>query len=233
MSHLPPHKRVTVVVGHYGTGKTNLSLNLARDAAARGEKVTLVDFDIVNPYFRSSDYTEQLRAQGIEVVAPLYAGTTLEAPAISGAITTVLAGGTTVIVDAGGDDAGATAMGSFAASFAEHDYDLLYVVNRSRNLTSTPKESAQVAREIEHTSRLAITGVVGNTHLQAETTVPLILDSVPFVNEVAALLQVPVTYIAVPREMLEDVRSGLSEDIALYPVDRIVRPPWESAEPLD
>lgn len=233
MYHHPILKRVTVVVGHYGTGKTNLSLNLARDAAARGERVTLVDFDIVNPYFRSSDFTESLREQGIEVVAPLYAGTTLEAPAISGEITAVLGGETTVIIDAGGDDAGATALGRFHDSFAGIDHEVLYVVNRSRNLTATAEESAQVAREIEAASRLRVTGVVGNTHLQNETTLPLILDSVPFVNEVAALLGVDVRFIAVGREMMEDILSALSDETPLYPVDRIVLPPWESEQPLD
>lgn len=233
LPHLPPYKRVTVVVGHYGTGKTNLSLNLARDAAARGEKVTLVDFDIVNPYFRSSDHAAALRKQGIELVAPQYAGTTLEAPAITGAITGVLAGDSTVIVDAGGDDAGATALGRFSADFDRIDYDMLYVVNRSRNLTATPADAARIAREIEHTSRLSITGVVGNTHLQAETTAPLILESVPFVRETADLLGVPLRFVTLPRETVGDVGSALSTDIVLYPVDRIVRPPWESSDQLD
>ena len=147
-------KPVTVITGHYGVGKTNLAINLALDARYAGMEVRVADLDIVNPYFRSSDYRRLLEDAGVQVIAPRYAGTTLDAPAISGQVSAALdwargKRGRLLLVDAGGDDAGATALGRFASGIADGDYDLLYVVNRSRNLTHDPAEALCVLREIE------------------------------------------------------------------------------------
>ncbi len=114
-----PLAPITVIVGHYGVGKTNFSISLALDAVAQGWEVTLVDLDVVNPYFRSSDYRELLEEAGVRVVSPVFAGTTLDSPSLSGAVYTAIEDairqGTgerkRVIVDAGGDDVGATALG--------------------------------------------------------------------------------------------------------------------------
>ena len=163
-------KAVTVITGHYGVGKTNLAINLALDARYAGLEVRVADLDVVNPYFRSSDYRDLLEDAGVQVIAPRYAGTTLDAPAISGQVSAALdwargERGRLLLVDAGGDDAGATALGRFASGIAEGDYDLLYVVNRSRNLTHDPAEALCVLREIEAASRLHATAVANNTHL--------------------------------------------------------------------
>ena len=131
-------------------------------------EVRVADLDIVNPYFRSSDYRGLLEDAGVQVIAPRYAGTTLDAPAISGQVSAALdwargEQGRLLLIDAGGDDVGATALGRFARGVAEGDYDLLYVVNRSRNLTHDAHEALSVLREIEAVSHLRATAVANNT----------------------------------------------------------------------
>ena len=105
----PLESRVTVVCGHYGTGKTNLSINLALDCAGAGDDVTLIDMDIVNPYFRSADYTDMLTEAGVRVIGPNFANSNLDTPSLPGSIRVAIEDGERVIIDVGGDDAGATA----------------------------------------------------------------------------------------------------------------------------
>ena len=112
-------KRITLVCGHYGSGKTNFALNLAVNAAKSGEKITLVDLDIVNPYFRTADYKDELEAAGVNVIAQNLEGTTLDAPALTARMFSIFEESMgRVIVDVGGDDAGATAFRASSTSRA-------------------------------------------------------------------------------------------------------------------
>ena len=188
----------------------------------------VADLDVVNPYFRSSDYRHLLENAGVQVIAPRYAGTTLDAPAISGQVSAALdwARGETgrlLLIDAGGDDVGATALGRFARGIAEGDYDLLYVVNRSRNLVHDSEEALCVLREIEAASHLHATAVANNTHLAGFTDGEVLARGAAFAQEVAASAGLPLVFSAVPRDMLEDA------DIpgVRYPVSVHVRKPWE------
>ena len=168
-----PLAPVTVVTGHYGVGKTNFALNLALDAAAAGYRATLADMDVVNPYFRSNEYRDLLEEAGVRLIAPVFghAGTSLDVPSVTGELAVAAAeayrdetGRTVVIVDAGGDDVGATALARFAPALAAGPYAMLYVVNAFRNLTQEPADAVAVLREIEAKSHLAATAVVGNSH---------------------------------------------------------------------
>ena len=180
---------VTVVVGHYGAGKTTFALNLALDAAAAGCAVTLADMDVVNPYFRSSEYAELLEGRGVRLIAPVFAraGTSLDVPSLTGEVVPAIQaayawqrasdGGErpaaprpVVIVDAGGDDVGATALARFAAALAAGPGEVLYVANAYRNLTRKAAEAVAVLREIEARASVPVAAVVGNSHLQGETT---------------------------------------------------------------
>lgn len=119
-------KRITLVCGHYGSGKTNFALNLAVNAAKRGEKITLVDLDIVNPYFRTADYKDELEAAGVNVIAQNLEGTTLDAPALTARMFSIFEESMgRVIVDVGGDDAGATALGRFSRQLIPYIYDCM------------------------------------------------------------------------------------------------------------
>ena len=236
MPGMPPIKPLTIVTGHYGCGKTNLSLNLAVDVAATGTQVTLVDLDIVNPYFRSSDHTAMLEGRGVSVIAPTFAGTTLDVPSLPAAIGSVFDSGGVVIFDVGGDDAGATALGRFARDIEAIDHDLLYVVNRYRGLTSTPEEAAALLAEIEHASHLKATAVVNNSHLKDETTLDTVLGSVPYARATAEALGLPLLCTTVPRALaagLWDAPGATAHLEGAYPIDVYVRTPWEDGPGAD
>lgn len=235
---------VLVVVGHYGVGKTNFTLNLAFDAAAEGRAVTVVDLDVVNPFFRSSDYRARLEEHGIRLVAPVFAGTNIDGPSLSGTIEPAIDGaqrvwregdeGSLVIIDAGGDDVGATALGRFARTVAQAPYKMLYVVNRSRNLTQDPAETSVVLREIEEKSHLCATCVVNNTHLQHDTDAAVIELGIVFGQAVAQELALPLACTTVPAALLEQVadretgrHAPNGDRQTLYPVQVYVRTPWE------
>jgi hypothetical protein len=226
---MPPLKRFTVVTGHYGCGKTNLSINLALDLAREGREVTLVDLDIVNPYFRSSDSRELLTQHGVRLIAPTFAGTTLETPSLPAEIYSAFQVAGPVIFDVGGDDAGATTLGRYAQEVAALDYELLYVINRYRNLTSTPAEASALLAEIEAASHLKATGIVNNSHLQAETTAQTVLDSLEFGRETAGLLGLPLVATTVPAHLAHEFAETPGEASYVenaYPVVVYVRTPW-------
>lgn len=229
MPVIPPLKRFCVITGHYGSGKTNLSVNLALDLAEEHGAVSLVDLDIVNPYFRSSDYTGLLESHGVRVIAPTFAGTTLDVPSLSSAVYSVFEDDGVVIVDAGGDDVGATALGRFARDIGEVDHEMLYVVNRYRNLTTAPEDAAALLTEIEVASRLKATGVVNNSHLRDETTLETVTDSFEYGRATAALLGLPLRFTTVPATLFAHLpppgRAGHIENA--YPVTIHVRTPWE------
>ncbi len=235
-------KPVTIVCGHYGTGKTNFSLNLALDAAQDGFDVTLVDLDIVNPYFRSSEYATTLERQGVGVISPVFAqaGTSLDVPSLTGAIAPALnrayfdarngRGLKKVIVDVGGDDAGATALSRFARDIANGPHDLLYVVNRYRNLTQTPDEALEVLREIETRCSLQVTGLVGNSHLKDETDQEVLLEGLRYTREISRLSGLPIGCVTAPISLArqESICEALNAaQIKLYSVQIRVKSPWE------
>ena len=216
--------KLTILCGHYGCGKTNLALDLALEAAGQGRQVVVADLDLVNPYFRSSDYRELLEANGIKVVAPVYAGTTLDLPAIAPQLTALPdADCDEVIFDVGGDDAGACVLGCLAGGIRQRAYTMLYVVNAYRALTQTPQEAAAICREIETACRLRATAVVNNSHLQQETTSGTVLRAAPFGIETARLLSLPLLYHTAPEEIAGELEGKLTP---VRPVKVRVRPPW-------
>ena len=219
-------KRFTLVCGHYGCGKTNLSINLAVDRAKSGRKVILVDLDLVNPYFRSSDYTDVLQQHGIHVISPNYAGSTLDVPSIPAEIDAVFDTESDVILDVGGDDAGATVLGRLSKRIQQQDYEMLYVINCYRSLTTTAQEAARLLPEIEAASHLKATSVVNNSHLQNLTTAKDIANSIPFATKTAELLHLPLCCTTVPKQLAGEF---LDFPDKIYPVTIYVRPPWEDA----
>ena len=216
--------RVTVVCGHYGTGKTNLSINLAMDCTRDGEKVTLIDMDVVNPYFRSSDYAEELTACGVRVLGPNFANSNLDTPSLPAAIGDAISDGERVIIDVGGDDAGATALGVYSRRLAAADPDVIYVVNRYRSQTTTPEEAVTILREIENAARIRATCIANNSHLKQLTTEETILDSLPFADRVSELTGLPVRFTTAPVGL-----DPLNKVPNMYPVRVCVRTPWEKA----
>jgi len=195
-----PRGHICAVVGHYGAGKTNFSVNLALWLAGQGRRTAVIDFDFVNPYFCAAEDRELLRQAGIALAASPYTGSNLDAPSIPPQTARLLTDpAVTCVIDAGGDDAGATALGSFADQIRGAGYEMLYVVNRSRPMTAAPEQAAALLREIEGACRLRATGIVGNTHLGEFTDAQTVADGAEYAKQVAALTGLPLAGICVMR----------------------------------
>lgn len=233
-------EHLTIITGHYGVGKTNLALNLVRDLRERYPQVTLIDLDIVNPYFRASDSSEYLKNIGVDVLGPVFAHSNLDTPSLSPGIDAALTAagpGSAVLVDVGGDPDGARALARFSSTIKEHGYRLLYVVNQQRLQTRNAEEALDLLRAIETTSGLRASGVIANTHLKSETTAETIVAALPYAISIACAAGLDLTAIAVPRELSDTVRRAVENHdddshrslggIDLYPIDIIVKTPWE------
>lgn len=206
-----------IITGHYGSGKTNLALNLALDLRSRGEEVTLADLDVVNPYFRTADFSEIASLNGINLLASDYANSNIDIPALSGALDAKLASDGRLIIDVGGDDAGARALGRYAGRIAARPYTMIYVVNAYRYLMKDPRDCAALLRDIEAASRIRATHIVNCSNLGVETTARDIENSLPYAQEVARLSGLPLLFTA--------ARRGLFPDG--YPVEIYVKTPWQ------
>ena len=165
-------KRVTLFCGHYGSGKTNLAVNYALSLRRKGLEVSLADLDIVNPYFRSKDSAGQLEEAGVRVIALPFANSSVDLPSLpSSAYSLVQDRSRYAVLDIGGDDRGAYALGRFVPYILEeNNYDMFYVVNFYRPLTTCASDALEVLREIEGACGLAFTGIINNSNLGAETT---------------------------------------------------------------
>ena len=189
-------RRITLFAGHYGSGKTNIAINYAKMLRGAGERVTIADLDIVNPYFRTKDSAADLQAEGIDLVVSDFANSNVDFPALPKEIYALVAErDQKVVIDVGGDDRGALALGRYVPDIRkEGDYEMLAVVNASRPLTRTPEDVVEVLREIEAASQLPFTGIVNDTNLGPQTTAADVLGSVPYADEVAALMKLPVRF---------------------------------------
>ncbi len=218
--------RITAFVGNYGSGKTEISLSTALDIKAAGAaEVMLVDLDIVNPYFRSSTRRELLRAQGVEVEQPSFALTTVDIPALPASILSIFERpNLQVVLDVGGNDTGAAALGQYKPYLEREGCDLLYVINALRPLSGCADDIIEMMAEIQGRARIAITGLVNNTNLQDETTLEDVLAGQKIVEEVSARTGIPVRGVGVLEGMLDE----LPEDIRriAFPVVRRMAPEW-------
>ncbi|MBR2283592.1 MAG: cobalamin biosynthesis protein CobQ [Ruminococcus sp.] len=218
-------KKITIITGHYGTGKTNFSVNLAVKAAREGRRTAIIDLDLVNPYFRTSDFQTLFEEKGIQMIAPDFAGSNLDMPSVQFDIEQLAGSLDCVMIDVGGDDAGAVALGRFAEGLSvfRDDMDMLYVVNQRRYLTSSADEAVKLLYEIETAARMKHTGIVNNTNLGSETTADIIRQSAGFAQEISAKTGLPLLYTTCPEEISTDIRDVPD----LFPVRVYVKPVWE------
>lgn len=180
-------KRLTLFAGHYGSGKTNIAVNYAIKLANEGKRVCIADLDIVNPYFRTKDSADELSALGIHLVSPQYANTNVDLPALPAESYRLVQDKSTFgIMDIGGDDRGAYALGRFAAAIkSENNYRMAFVVNCYRPLTSTVEDTVTIMREIEAACGLEFTCIINNSNLGGETTAATVLASLDFVERLS------------------------------------------------
>ena len=182
-------KRLTLFAGHYGSGKTNIAVNYALALAREGKKVCIADLDIVNPYFRTKDSFEELSAAGVELISPRYANTNVDLPALP-AESYRLAQDKSVfgIMDIGGDDRGAYALGRFVPAIKEEDnYRMAFVVNCYRPLTTTAEDTLEIMKEIEAACGLKFTCIVNNSNIGEETTPEDVMNSLGYVERLCEL----------------------------------------------
>lgn len=220
-------KKITIITGHYGSGKTNVSVNLALDLARKGEKVTVVDLDIVNPYFRTADFGKLFEKNGVTLVSSMYANSNLDIPAISFDVERIATEDGYVIIDVGGDDAGATALGRYQEAFCrfKDKIDMLYVINCYRYMTRYPEEALELLYEIEQTARFSHTGIINNSNLGYMTTVDTITDSFDFAKKVSESAKLPIKFTTAPL----DIKSPILDDKVRY-VEVYVKPLWDDNE---
>ena len=188
------HKRLTLFAGHYGSGKTNIAVNYALYLAAEGKKVCIADLDIVNPYFRTKDSAKVLERAGVELISPQFANTNVDLPALPPESYRLVQDKSIYgIMDIGGDDRGAYALGRFVPSIlAEGNYRMIFVANSYRPLTRTPEEALEVMGEIEAACGLRFTDIINNANLGTETTPETLLEAVPYMEELSRISGLPI-----------------------------------------
>ena len=203
------HKRLTLFAGHYGSGKTNIAVNYAMLLADEGKKVCIADLDIVNPYFRTKDSEAELAARGIDLICSQYANTNVDLPALPPESYRLVQDKSCYgVIDIGGDDRGAYALGRFAGAIkAEDDYRMAFVLNCFRPLTSTVDGAIEIMREIEAASGIKFDCIVNNSNIGSETTPERVLEALDFAQRVSRETGLPIWLHTAERS----VADGISE----------------------
>ncbi len=204
-------KRVTIFAGHYGSGKTNIAVNYALNISVTGKQTVIADLDIVNPYFRTKDASDVLSKNDIKLISSPYANTNVDTPALPAEAYSVIHNKNNhAIIDVGGDDRGALALGRFSKDIlAEDNYELLFVINKYRYLTADVPSTVEVMREIENACGIRFTGIVNNSNLGDETTAQNVIDSLSYADEVSKITGLRVKFTAVK----EDIAGALKDII--------------------
>ena len=218
-------KRYYVIIGNFGSGKTELALNMAFDAAARGEKVTLVDIDVINPYFRSTERKAELNAAGIRLISPNFTSSGVEVPSIPAEIFSVFSDNSDLVIfDVGGDPVGSIAMGQYYGYFKElENFEVWYVINARRPLSSGADENLEMLDKIHGVSRLTVTGLINNTNLAHESSCTDLAAGYEITREVSMRSGFPVIGTMGTEEVLkgfmdEARRNGLDEKYIGKPI---------------
>lgn len=223
-------RRLTIFTANLGSGKTELAVNFARQLKERGLPVSVVDLDVVNPYFRTRLVREELERKGLTVVCPRGEWAGADLPALSPAIRGVLEDERRYgVFDVGGDDVGATALGRFKPYLPGGSYHLWFVINACRPFTRDSDGIINYLRSIEKASRLTVTGLVSNTNLGRWTDLETVLAGQRVVKEAARRLSLPVVMAAARRSLAGELQEKLGADIPVLPLDLYMQPPWAGA----
>ena len=212
------YKRITLLCGHYGSGKTNVAVNMAYDLKNQFEKVAIADLDIVNPYFRTKDSAKEFKEKGIELICSDYAGSNVDIPALPQQIYSICdQKEKRVIIDVGGDDRGALALGRIAPSILEeNDYEMIFVINCFRPLTRDADSTIEVMREIEYAANMKFTAIVNNSNLGEETKAEDVLKSLSYADEISKKTGLPIKCTSVYNVLYEDLKDKASD---LFPLN--------------
>jgi hypothetical protein len=223
---------IVIIVGNYGSGKTEISINLAANRKGAGIDVRIADLDLVNPYFRTREAKDSLSELGIDVVLPqqkyLQADLPILSPAVAGMIRQP---SQLTLLDVGGDDAGATVLATLEDAFQDKPVKMLQVVNPMRPFTNSIEGCLKIRSEIESASKLTVSGIIGNANLIDETGRADIYEGYNFVRELAQNSGLPLEFITAARQLLNDIDLNRFA-CPVLPIDRQLVPPWKKASDL-
>ena len=219
-------KRIRVITGHYGSGKSEFALNYVLKLREQVEgKVALSDLDVVNVYFRTREKKDMLEAKGIKVISSSVNTPSVDIPALSGEITVPMTHDDyDYVIDLGGDKVGATVIGSFRHMMKDDDYDMFFILNANRERTQTAQEAAEFIDEIESVSRLKVTGIVNNTHMLKSTTVEDVLHGQEVAKELSELKNIPIRYVSCLESLVDKLPDDLEGEV--IPINLQLREDW-------
>lgn len=211
-------KRVTLFAGHYGSGKTNIAVNYAVWLKNFGKDVVIADMDIVNPYFRTKDSRDVLEDNGIELISPEFANSNVDLPALPQEMYRVVQDKSKfAVLDIGGDDRGAYALGRYTPSILEeNDYEMVFVANFYRPLTTTPEEALEVMREVEAAGGIPFTAIVNNSNIGWETTAEDVLATVSRAAQLSELSGLPILFTAAEAKVAPLLSEKLENVLPLH-----------------
>ena len=218
-------KRITLFCGHYGSGKTNIAVNVALNLKKVYDKVAVADLDIVNPYFRSKDSSADFEKAGIKLICSEYANSNVDIPALPQEMYSITADKQTqFVLDIGGDDRGAYALGRLAQDIIDEDnYEMLLVINKYRPLTPDALSTVEVMQEIEFAGKIKFTGIVNNSNLGELTTAEDVLDSLGYAQEVSQISGLPVVMTCVKEDLFDLLNDKIDNLFSLTLQEKIIK----------
>lgn len=212
-------KRIHIITGHYGSGKSEISINLAMALSRQGKKVVLADMDIINPYFRSNEAKELMEDKGITVMTTKYANSNVDIPALTGELRFHLHDkNATLIIDVGGDDAGAKVVGSYSNEIPEQDANLYFVVNCFRPETTSLDGIRVILDEIQSAARMDVNYLINNGHLMSATTEQEVKKGIDFTKQVSHSTEIPIAFHAIMKNT--PISSALLLDEPVFWMDK-------------
>ena len=218
-------KRIRIIIGHYGSGKTEFSVNYAMKLAARDKKVALVDLDVVNLYFRSREKAEILEKSGIRIIGGSIRASSLDIPSIPGEVLSPLQDTSyDLVMDVGGDPAGARALGRYHPYLKEGSYDMFFVLNANRPETQDLDKAMEYMIKIQDVARCKITGIINNTHMLKSTTMEDVLRGYDLAQKVSEETNIPIKYNVCLSSIANDITEVLEGD--LFPINLYMREEW-------
>ena len=219
--------RIRIFSGHFGSGKTEIAINYAIYLAKKGEKVAIVDIDIVNPFFCTRDVREMLESYGIRVISADKNLSNAELMVVPAEVLAVFNDKSyEVVIDVGGDDQGAVVLGQYNRYFNEEAYDMYFVVNNNRPFTSNNEGTQEYMRDIERRSRLKVTHFISNTNMSYETTMEDVLKGDKEMVKLSEKTGIPYAYTVCTKEIVDDIKGKVHGDI--FPIDIYMKPPWRT-----
>lgn len=215
-------KRVSIFAGHYGSGKTNIAVNFAYQLKKTGNDVEIADLDIVNPYFRTKDASQFLSDNNIRLISSVMAGSNVDTPALPPEAYSIVEDKSKyAVIDVGGDDRGALALGRYTPYISkENNYDMFFVINKYRYLTKNASDTIEVMREIEDAASLKFTGIVNNSNIGDNTKPEDVLESISYANEISDITNLPIAFTSVREAIFSNLENRIEN---LFPIKLLVK----------